>query len=91
MYAFFAEFCRIKFFFMTQIRKPDIEEGWYQVLKTQFEADYFSELKKNLLENLSMYEDEYDFGSKSFEISTTDDGDWMTKWKEYFKPVIYFI
>ncbi len=44
------------------------------------------ELKKNLLENLSMYEDEYDFGSKSFEISTTDDGDWMTKWKEYFKP-----
>ena len=40
---------------MAQIRKPDIEEGWYQVLKTQFEADYFSELKKNLLEEKKKY------------------------------------
>lgn len=43
-----------------------------------FEADF--------LENLSMYEDEYDFGSKSFSISSTEDKDWMNKWKEYFKP-----
>lgn len=49
MYAFFAEFCQLNSIFMAQVRKPDIEEGWYHVLKMQFEADYFAELKEILL------------------------------------------
>lgn len=40
---------------MAQVRKPDIEEGWYQVLKTQFEADYFAELKEILLAEKKKY------------------------------------
>ena len=40
---------------MAQVRKPDIEEGWHQVLKTQFEADYFAELKEILLAEKKKY------------------------------------
>lgn len=40
---------------MAQVRKPDIEEGWYQVLKMQFEADYFAELKEILLAEKKKY------------------------------------
>lgn len=55
MYAFFAEFCQFNSIFMAQVRKPDIEEGWYQVLKMQFEADYFAELKEILLAEKKKY------------------------------------
>lgn len=55
MYAFFAEFCQLNSIFMAQVRKPDIEEGWYQVLKMQFEADYFAELKETLLAEKKKY------------------------------------
>lgn len=38
-----------------EIRKPDIDESWYQVLLPQFEAPYFSDLKTFLVEEKRQY------------------------------------
>lgn len=35
---------------MTLIKKPDIEEKWYEVLKNEFEQTYFIEIKNFLIE-----------------------------------------
>jgi uracil-DNA glycosylase len=35
--------------------KPVIEESWLKVLKTEFEADYFANLKAFLLEERRQY------------------------------------
>lgn len=35
---------------MTLIKKPDIEEKWYEVLKNEFEQAYFIEIKNFLIE-----------------------------------------
>ncbi len=35
---------------MTLIKKPDIEEKWYEVLKNEFEQPYFIEIKNFLIE-----------------------------------------
>ena len=40
---------------MIKIRKPDIDESWYEVLKPEFDSDYFLELKKTLLEEKRQY------------------------------------
>ena len=32
-----------------EIRKPDIDESWYNVLREQFEAPYFADLKSCLV------------------------------------------
>ena len=38
-----------------EIRKPDIDESWYQVLRPQFEAPYFMELKSFLVNEKRQY------------------------------------
>ena len=38
-----------------EIKKPAIDESWYRVLKPQFEAPYFSDLKSFLVEEKSKY------------------------------------
>ena len=38
-----------------EIRKPDIDESWYKVLREQFEAPYFAELKSFLVEEKQHY------------------------------------
>ena len=35
---------------MTVVRKPDIEEKWYEALKNEFEAPYLADLKSFLIE-----------------------------------------
>lgn len=35
---------------MATIRKPDIEEQWYEALKAEFESPYFAEIKSFLIE-----------------------------------------
>ena len=35
---------------MTFIKKPDIEERWYEALKNEFESPYFAEIKRFLIE-----------------------------------------
>lgn len=35
---------------MTFIKKPDIEERWYETLKNEFESPYFAEIKRFLIE-----------------------------------------
>lgn len=35
---------------MTSVRKPDIEERWYEVLKKEFDSPYFAEIKRFLIE-----------------------------------------
>ena len=40
---------------MTSIKKPDIEKGWYEVLKKEFESSYFAEMKKILIEEKRQY------------------------------------
>ena len=35
---------------MTAVRKPDIEEQWYNALKDEFEASYFADIKSFLIE-----------------------------------------
>lgn len=35
---------------MTIIKKPDIEEKWYEVLREEFETQYFAEIKSFLIE-----------------------------------------
>lgn len=38
-----------------EIRKPDIDESWYRVLREQFEAPYFADLKSFLVEEKQHY------------------------------------
>ena len=38
-----------------EIRKPDIDESWYKVLREQFEAPYFADLKSFLVEEKQHY------------------------------------
>lgn len=35
---------------MTQIKKPDIEDRWYEVLKQEFDSAYFADIKRFLIE-----------------------------------------
>ncbi len=35
---------------MTQIKKPDIEERWYEILKHEFDSLYFADIKSFLIE-----------------------------------------
>ncbi|MBQ8221782.1 MAG: uracil-DNA glycosylase [Bacteroidales bacterium] len=35
---------------MTQIKKPDIEERWYEVLKQEFDSAYFADIKRFLID-----------------------------------------
>ena len=35
---------------MTTVRKPDIEEKWYDALKCEFESPYFADIKSFLIE-----------------------------------------
>ena len=35
---------------MVEIKKPDIENGWYNVLKQEFESSYFAGIKSFLIE-----------------------------------------
>lgn len=44
------------------------------------------ELKKNIIENVSLYSDEYNLGTLEFKVSETEDTDWINNWKQYFKP-----
>ena len=44
------------------------------------------QLKSDLLENLEFYKDEYNLGSLKFEVSETEDKDWINNWKEFFHP-----
>ena len=44
------------------------------------------ELKRNITENVSLYSDDYNLGSLEFEVSETEDTDWINNWKQYFKP-----
>lgn len=44
------------------------------------------QLKADLIENLDLYKDEYDLGSLKFEVSETEDKDWINNWKEFFHP-----
>lgn len=44
------------------------------------------QLEKDILENLDYYNDEYNLGSLKFEVSETEDKDWINNWKEFFKP-----
>ena len=32
-----------------EVKKPNIDESWYQVLRPQFEASYFADLKTFLV------------------------------------------
>lgn len=45
-----------------------------------------SSLMDDVLENLSVYADEYNLGSLKYEISETEDKDWINNWKEFFHP-----
>ncbi len=38
-----------------EVKKPDIDESWYQVLRPQFEAPYFAELKSFLVSEKRQY------------------------------------
>lgn len=40
---------------MVEIRKPDIEEGWYEALKQEFESSYFIGIKSFLIEEKRKY------------------------------------
>ena len=44
------------------------------------------ELKRSITENVSLYSDDYNLGSLEFEVSETEDTDWINNWKQYFKP-----
>ena len=44
------------------------------------------ELKRNITENVSLYSEDYNLGSLEFEVSETEDTDWINNWKQYFKP-----
>ena len=38
-----------------EVRKPDIDESWYRVLRPQFEAPYFTDLKSFLVHEKRQY------------------------------------
>ena len=40
---------------MTQIKKPDIEDRWYEVLKQEFDSPYFDDIKSFLIEEKRQY------------------------------------
>ena len=40
---------------MTQIKKPDIEDRWYEVLKQEFDSPYFADIKSFLIEEKRQY------------------------------------
>lgn len=40
---------------MVTVRKPDIEEGWYKVLKNEFESPYFANIKAFLIDEKKHY------------------------------------
>ena len=44
------------------------------------------QLENAILENLEYYKDEYNLGTLRFEVSETEDKDWINNWKEFFKP-----
>ena len=44
------------------------------------------QLKSDLLENLEFYSSEYNLGTLKFEVSETEDKDWINNWKQYFHP-----
>ncbi|MBO4920900.1 MAG: 50S ribosomal protein L11 methyltransferase [Lachnospiraceae bacterium] len=44
------------------------------------------ELKRNITENVSLFSEDYNLGSLEFEVSETEDTDWINNWKQYFKP-----
>lgn len=44
------------------------------------------QLKSDVVENLKIYENEYNLGSLEFSVSETEDKDWINNWKQYFKP-----
>ena len=63
---------------------PDDGEA---VLSFYVDCDtYIEELKNSIIENVSLYSDEYNLGSLEFEVSETEDTDWINNWKQYFKP-----
>ena len=44
------------------------------------------QLKSDLLENLEFYSSEYNLGTLKFDVSETEDKDWINNWKQYFHP-----
>lgn len=44
------------------------------------------ELKSSILEEVSFYKDLCDFGAMEFNVSETEDKDWINNWKQFFKP-----
>jgi len=50
------------------------------------EATDISTLENDILDNLKPYASEYDLGELTFEISSTEDTDWINNWKQFFKP-----
>ena len=40
---------------MVEIRKPDIEKGWYEALKQEFESPYFAGIKSFLIDEKRKY------------------------------------
>ena len=38
-----------------EVKKPAIDESWYQVLRPQFEAPYFADLKSFLVSEKRQY------------------------------------
>lgn len=44
------------------------------------------ELKECILTNLEPYGEEYNLGKLTFEVSDTEDKDWINNWKQFFKP-----
>ena len=40
---------------MVEVKKPVIEEGWYEVLKPEFESSYFAGIKSFLIEEKRQY------------------------------------
>lgn len=43
-------------------------------------------LCRDVLENLSVYSDEYRLGSLKMTVGETEDKDWINNWKEFFHP-----
>lgn len=41
---------------MVIVRKPDLEEKWYEALKQEFESPYFADIKSFLIEEKRQYE-----------------------------------
>ena len=44
------------------------------------------QLESDLMENLECYKSEYNLGTLKFEVSETEDKDWINNWKQFFKP-----